>query len=183
MNQPANLIEALKAQEVALLDEKKALEDRITQLTKRLLALQDEAEQRRIEMSKAFRDQHAKRFPKLDVAKALGGYPAGHDATICGAVYLLRPPSQGHALAAEKFGAKPEPADLAPVTPNERILIAWLAGVGNGNEMRELQNLPERDRLLLIRRLPQPVLAKLADECASIETYLSISLELELGKY
>lgn len=171
-----------KSEQVAGLEaDERRLTARIDELTKRILSLQDESEARRLEMSQAFRDRFSKRYADLDVEKALSGYPAHHDVVVFGGVYRLRPPKQDVVLAIDRFCASPEATPLAPISAAERVLLSWFAGVGTKAEMRDISISSLSDRLSMIRKLPEQLMAKLADECSSIDSYLSVVLELELG--
>jgi len=181
LNDPTH-IEAKRVNVIAMEDEAKNLDARLTSLTQRIVSLQDEAEKRRIDMSKAYRERLQARFSDLDVSKALSGYEAFHDAIVLGSVYRLRAPKQAQSLEVDKFSASPVPATLGPISATERMLLSWLIGVGVVGEVRTLLEHGLPARLEMIRKLPEALLVKLADECSSIETYLNVVLELELGK-
>lgn len=178
---PTSIADAKLAQAENLETEESRLDERIKNLTTRIVALQDESEARRLEMSRAYRERYSKRFADLDIKKALAGYEAYHDAKVFGAVYRLQPPNQALMLEVDRFGAKPDPADLGPVSAAERMVLGWLAGVGAEGEIRPLRATGLADRLRMIRKLPEQLLAKLADECGAIDSYLNVVLELELG--
>ena len=155
------------------------LEAELDRLSKRVLELGDAAEARRREMRSSFRKKHEGRYADLDVVKSLAGYPAHHTVTIFGAQYRLSPPVQQSVAEVDRY-SQTAAAELRPTT-SESMLLMWLSAVGADGEFRDLKVLPPKDRLSNIRSLPEVILSKLAEECATLQTYLNVVLEEELG--
>jgi hypothetical protein len=182
----------LEAQADSLSKESSALEQQIQQLELKVAALSDTAAEKRREAQQAFRARNAKRFTDIDPAKALAGLPATHAVTIAGVSYHLKVPN-GEALRKvnafamdpvlkEGSGRDTKTTDMGPVAPAERILLVWLSGISmTGQPMRPVGDQPEAARLKFLRTLPFAVAAALATECETLDTYLTVVLELEMG--
>jgi hypothetical protein len=167
------------------------LEKTIQAMTLRVAALSDTAEQKRTEARQAFKDKFTKRFAGFDVSRALAGFPTGHKTVMGGVSYRLVVPNGESQRLVNNFVQDPttkvadKVVDFAPVSLPEQRVLAWLAGLtmaSNGVEKdRDLSKEPITTRLSLLRNLPAITIEKLAGECDNLETFLSVSLELELG--
>jgi hypothetical protein len=162
-----------------------ALAAEVEQRRARLTALSVENEELRKETQKKFREKYADRFKDLNVGAALSGHPAQHVAVVGGAKYFLRSPMRQVLHNVEQFCAKPVDTDknnLGPVSPEEALLLAWLVCVGfESSPAKDLTATPLGDKLVLIRKLPDVLLQKLAEECHYIQAYLNVCLEMDLG--
>lgn len=157
--------------------EAKRLEERIQALNHRILSLQEEADQRRRDMVRAFRDRYAAKFKDFDAKRALAGYTVEHEISVFGASYVVSPPMQAD-ISDVDIGIQKEGLQ---VTPSERILLCWLDAVGVKPDLARLSDRPLKERLALIRKLPEQMILKLAEECSALDTYLGAVLEIELG--
>jgi len=160
------------------LDEKQ-LDELIAERTERLVSLTAQSDQLRKDLALAYRDRFAPRYANFDVARSLAGYPVTHSVVIFGAAYAIQPPSQSAMHAAAAVARK---GGATSITQAEEVLLAWLVSVGaEGGEMRPLNPENLEDKLPLIRKMPELVVTKLAEECANLQTYLNVCLEHELG--
>lgn len=163
-----------------------SLEAQIDALREKREALGDEAEAHRNEIRRRFREQNAKRFEDVDWKRALCGMPnVRHRVTFAGvAAYYLEQPTAQVEHAVRKFVVeKAGKQDLAPVIPEEQMLLAWLVGLEYlGDNPTQPKLATDMDKKLhQIRALSAPMLIRLADECRNMATYLSVVLEEELG--
>jgi hypothetical protein len=182
----------LEAQADSLSKESSALEQQIQQLELKVAALSDTAAEKRREAQQAFRAKNAKRFTDVDPAKALAGLPAAHVVTMAGVGYHLKVPNGEQLRKVNAFSMDPvlkegqgrdtKTTDMGPIAPVERILLVWLSGISIPNQpIRTLADQSEAARLKFLRTLPAAVVGALASECETLDTYLTVVLELELG--
>lgn len=192
MNEPNQKV--LEAEKIAKEQEIAALEKQIEGMGLRVAALSDTAEEKRTEAREAFRSKHAKRFADVDVSRALAGFPAQHRFVIAGVTYILRVPNGEHLRQAMAFVQDPvvkagdKTSDIGPVALSEQRALTWLVGIaatapGAPEKVRDLAAEATAARLVILRALPAITVEALARECENLETYLSVSLELELGNF
>ncbi len=187
MNEPNQRV--LEAEKTAKEQEIAKLEQTIAQMDIRIAALSETAEQKRTQAREAFRDKHKGRFADIDVAKALSGMPVTHKMTLAGLTYSLRIPNGDHQREIQLFVQDPvvktegdKTLDVGPISPSERQVLPWISGVATGaDKARDLAGQPIAARLKLLRTLPALTVDALARECENLETYLSVTMELELG--
>lgn len=170
-----------------------SLEKQIQVMSLRIAALSETAEQKRTEARQAYKDKHTKRFADLDVSRALAGFPAAHRLLMGGVCYRLAVPNGEVQRQVNNFVQDPnikendKVIDFAPISLPEQRVLAWLVGLtmsANGVEKdRDFSKDPIAVRLRLLRNLPIVTIDKLASECESMETFMSVSLELELGNF
>ncbi len=164
--------------------EEARLQKLIEERTKRVMALTEDAESVRKDVAASYRKKFETRFKDLDIIQALAGFPAAHTVTVFGVGYVLTPPSQGTVHAAEKFAANPvfEQNNFGPLRAEELTLMGWLTAVrADSGQETKLTDKAYHERLTGIRRLPEVLLSRLAEECVNIQTYLNVCLEAELG--
>jgi hypothetical protein len=192
MPEDAPNTKVLESQAEALTREQTALEQQIEQLELKIATLSDTAAEKRREAQQAFRAKNAKRFVGVDPAKALAGLPAVHVVSAFGISYHLKVPNGEQTRKTTAFcldpvlktgsGRDTKTVDMGPVAPPERVLMAWMHGVSvPGQAMRDISSLSEADRLKTIRTLPSAISAMLSSECDTLDTYLTVVLELEMG--
>ena len=194
MSDEAPNTKVLEATADALQKESTALEQQIEGLEQKVAALSETAAEKRREAQNAFRAKNAKRFVDVDAAKALAGLPAVHVVNVMGVGYHLKVPNGEQIRKVNAFAMDPihregsgrdaKSTDLGPVSPGERILLAYLSGVSVPNQpVKDIGNLPEAARLKTIRVLASAVAAMLAAECETLDTYLTVVLELEMSTF
>lgn len=191
MNDPNQQV--LEADLQAKTAEVAQMEKQIQAMTLRIAALSSTADQKRTEARQAFKDKFAARFAGFDVPRALAGFPTFHKTTMGGVAYRLVVPNGEGQRQVNNFTQDPtikeadKVVDFAPVSLSEQRVLAWLAGLtmsSNGVEKdRDLSKESVAVRLRLLRNLPTITIDKLAAECDNLETFLSVSLELELGNF
>jgi hypothetical protein len=166
-------------------------------LEAKLEALTEAAHEKRKEMRVAFREAHAKRFGDINPKHALIGAKCEHKIGIADvAAFFVRPPVGAVTHAVDTFIATPtypDPADatkslnMGPVSEAERMHLCWLIGVhllADPNQKRqEIDGLPVWKRLQVIRSLPDDLTRRLAEEAALLQSYLNVTLEIELGNF
>lgn len=173
----ANTGAAREAKLTELSEREEQLARLIEEKQRRLLALSEESDAIRRETASKFRAKFAERYKDLDIVQALSGYPAAHVVRVFDGAYHLQPPSQGDTAELSKTLSSER------LTGEESILVLWLVAVGGGGEVRKLAGMPAADRLKLIRKLPETLVLKLAEECANLQAYLNVCLEQELGNF
>ena len=169
------------------------LEKQIQAMSLRIAALSETAELKRTEARQAYRDKHAKRFADFDVTRALAGFPSPHMLVMGGVSYRLVVPNGEMQRLVNNFVQDPtikendKVIDFAPVSLPEQRALAWLVGLtmsANGvGKDRDLTKDSVATRLRLLRNLPIVTIEKLSSECDTMETFMSVSLELELGNF
>lgn len=171
-------LDALETQseKVKLLDEQTAV-----------LGEESEAARRRVRV--AYRDLHAVKFSDFDAKAALVGAIAFHTVTVGAAKFRIVPPSAGGQRAVEAYAgslaakaADPKAVAVPPIMGYEGVLLAWLYAVQlDGHPEQKLADQPLDARLAQLRRLPDIMVSKLASECQTLESWLSATLEIDLG--
>lgn len=192
---------AMEMEGAALKKELEALEIRNKELSERAAALRAENTAKRQQVQDSFIDRNKERFADLDAGAALIGLGGEHAVKFNGATFSLAVPSGEQQRAVENFAIDPvvtkqkknetgsveEKIDYGPVNQQEVILLQWVASftppVVNGQPIpkRDLTKAPIHVRLEMLRSLPAPLIRRLAEECDTLNTYLSIYLERNLG--
>jgi hypothetical protein len=174
------------------------LELQIKATDARIAALTVEAKAKRSEAQAKYIESHQARFADVNPALALIGASSPHEVKLFGASYWLTAPSGEAARQADNFAMTPivkalvegknVEEDYGPVTVNEQLLVQWLTALSPpmpegapAAPKRDISKLPTPQKLKMIRTLPTQLIAKLAQECDSLNTFLSIVLERELG--
>jgi hypothetical protein len=153
------------------------LESQISTTKQRITLLSQEADDLRREAREAYRAKFEKKYATFDVARALAGLNVSHAIVALGQHYVIQLPSQAVVTNVDK--SLSEAKELGPFSASERILLAWLVGVGVENHIQSLPAEP-KDKLGLIRKIPAVLLDKIADEAISLESYVQVVLEQEL---
>lgn len=153
------------------------LESQIATTKQRITLLSMEADSIRKEAREAYRAKFDKKFGNFDVARALAGLNVTHPIIVLGQHYVIQLPQQSYVTEVDKVLS--EAKTLGPFSPSERILLAWLVGVGVEGHIQALPT-DIKDKLTLIRKLPAVLLDKIADEALNLESYVQVVLEQEL---
>lgn len=161
--------------------------ERIAQLDRQLVALQEEREEKTRQARQAFLDANTARYADVDPVRALTGAAVKHTLTVAkAAAYRIRPPVGATTHAVNQFCV--EAGKLGPVSAEESVLLSWLVEVQllgkddvEAQPAQDLTKLPIDQRLTLLRQLPVTLQNKLADECIGMQTWLSIYLDVNLG--
>jgi hypothetical protein len=165
-----------------LLSELRDAEERVTRLRAHIESQSEEIEQLRTASRSQFRKINEKRFADVDYRKALVGAPVAHEFRVAGATYSLALPTAAAQHAVQAFALDDQSRPLRPITPVELQLLASLTKVALGAAAaNDLSRAPMVDKLTMMRQLPAIVLNRLADEAQTLETWLSVVLEDELG--
>jgi hypothetical protein len=192
---------AMEMEGAALAKELQALEIRNKELNERAAALRAENTAKRQQVQDAFIERNKERFADLDAGAALIGLGGEHAVKFNGAIFALSVPSGEQQRTVENFAIDPtvskqkkvdggtaeEKVDYGPVNQQEVILLQWVAAftppILNGQPIpkRDLTKAPLHTRLEMLRSLPAPLIRRLAEECDTLNTYLSIYLERNLG--
>ena len=163
-------------------------EQRLQLLDEKINALSVEMSEKRARLQEEYRRSYEKRFKGIDPKRALVGARAEHRIPVGGiATYTIVVPSGQRTHEVSKF-VQEAPEDLTPISQAEGILLGWLSEVqlhGSGGEAdqppQKLLEKPAAKRLQLIRALPEQTINRLAEECNTLQTWLNIILEQELG--
>ena len=166
---------SIQAEKVKLLDEQADI-----------LTTEQEAARRKVRV--AYRDLYATKFSAFDYKAALVGAQVVHAVTVGPATFRLSPPSAARQRAVDAFAASlaPTGSDTKAKTPflvgTEAVVLSWLVSVGlEGQPERKLLDVALEVRLDQLRMFPDVLIAKLATECQTLESWLSAQLEIELG--
>jgi hypothetical protein len=170
---------------------------KLAALDAQIEALSDAARDKRGTLRTAFREAHSRRFADVDYKRALVGAKSEHAVTIPGVVSLfIRPPTAGVTHAVDKFISEPTVPDavdatkainMGPVSEAERMLLAWLVGVhllaDAGAKRQEVEGLAPGRRLQMLRGLPEDLIRRVAEEAGLLQSWLNVTLEIELGNF
>ncbi|HSW50410.1 MAG TPA: hypothetical protein VLH09_09560 [Bryobacteraceae bacterium] len=160
---------------------------KIEALKGHLVNLKTQEEAARKELQAEYRRQMDKRFADVHWARALAGAPCPHRVVFAGiAAYTIQAPTAARAHEVRSYLQKQ--ADPA-TTEAERVVLEWGTGVqllaesGEGKALPAISwvDLAPAELLVRLRGLPEVVIAKLADECLSMQTWLAGKLEENLG--
>jgi hypothetical protein len=161
------------------------LKSQLTSLDNQLTALTAEAAEKRKAMRAAYRAQHEKDFADLPWQRALLGMDVQHTITLPGVMAVtVRVPTGAIRRAIESFlqGADEK---LKPISLSEVDLLAWVTSVHlladpNARPV-DLRALDLAVRLERLRALPDMLINRVAGQCATLSSYLSVVMEMELG--
>ena len=161
----------------------KNAQERLGYLERQLDALSEETELKQEEARKAYLDRNSKRFSDVDPLRALTGAPVSHAISVGELVtYRVRPPVGSTTHSVRNF--LQNPGDLGPVSNEEGMLLGWLVEVQLHADEATPQDLAPLDmttRLSLIRQLPAALVDRLADECLTLQTWLNVYLDQNMG--
>lgn len=204
-------VDELAAKEAELASMKKRFSEVQAELTRygnQLAAMSEDADKARKETHRVYRERHNQRFSDLNYKSALIGGRTRHTITIGGmARYFIALPnghvwSKVNAFVDNPVTAAPEPTPfpqdmaagpkpgtaLGKVTDAERSLLAFLVGVQQVAEAPnpqppevDLSSLPLWKKLDHIRTMPEMTTVRLAEEAFTMQAWLNIILEAELG--
>ena len=156
-----------------------ATKERLAALDMRIAALSEDNADAMNRGRLAFREKHAATFADVEVKKALVGWPVQHRVTIKDVFSLcIQPPKAKDMRAVEAL----DPS--LTLRPHETMLLAWVVSLDTsamGGPVVDLSATPLPKKLDYLRTLPELVLARLAETCADLNTYLNICLEIDLG--
>lgn len=163
-------------------------EQRLELLEEKINGLSVATAEKRAKLQEEYRRNYETRFKDVDAKRALVGAPARHRIPISDiAAYTIAVPNGQRSHEVSKF-IQNAPEELTPISSGEGMLMAWLVevqlGAGAGGEAQAPQKLAEKPpamRLQLIRALPEQTLNRLAEECNTLQVWLNIVLEQELG--
>lgn len=153
--------------------------ERLSALEMRIAALSEDNAEAMTKGRLAFREKHAPTFADVDVKKVLVGFPVQHRVTIKDVFAVnIQPPTAKQMRAVEAL-------DLAlAVRPHEAALLAWATEIDTtamGGQKVNIGSLELTKKLEYLRTLPDMVLARLAEVCVDLNTYLNVCLEIDLG--
>lgn len=170
-----------------LLAEAKSNKERVEKLDAQIAALSEETERKHQEARQAYLDRYRDRFSDIDPVRALAGAPQLHTFKVGNlSAYRVQLPTGNTTHAVRQLVQNA--GNLGPVSNDEVTVVSWLQEVEllpqdgeDGPGPQKLQDLPAPDRLKLIRGLPTSLLERLADECVTLQTWLNVYLEENLG--
>jgi len=177
-----------------LKQEAASLEAQLERYTQQIAVLNDAVSQKRREAQEAYRKRYADTYKDVDVPKALTGAATRHTFAIGLATYAVVPPSGEAARNVLSFVNEPTArvrqadgtyvaTDLGPVSLAEVYVLKWLVELGmtGSGQARKMDGMPIPDRLRHIRQMPEQTINHIAERCKTLETYLNVCLELDLG--
>lgn len=177
--------------EAALLQDADALKSRESALrmdielyNTKILALTEEIAEKDRLMKERFRAKYAAKFENVNYKSALTGAKVKHPVKFSdAAIYFVCLPTGRAVAAVDAFVRNPVQNDrkIDPPTRAESMVLQSLVSA-------QLTGQPERPiegdiptKLAMLRELPAVLVDRLAEECATLQSWLNCVLELELG--
>lgn len=155
--------------------------DQIDFLDEQIDLHSDAAEDKRVQARKAAMEHYGREFQDFNWKAALAGGNVDAKISVAGVSdFLLRVPNGSVTDEVDKFvrGLKD------PVREEEKIALAWVVGVHNtaaGAQPVQLLGQTLEARLSQLRAWPRLVIDAVADRCITLNTWLQLVLEDQLG--
>jgi len=188
---------ALEVELANLTSEISGLEKRKNELDGKVAALSNANRDKMRTAQDAFIARHGKRFEDIDLGAAIIGLGGEHVFKIKDIAFMLAVPSGEHQRQVQAFAMDPTmivdqmgqkvKVNLGPIEHHEMLLLQWVTKFqppmvgGKPIALRNFANVPIASRLAVLRPLPLPLLGAVADECQTMNSYVNIFLERELG--